>query len=210
MPSTRQITEFSDEPAAGNPWVVEPMPATIELVEYDPAWPTQARQIGDRLSELLGLRAIRIDHVGSTAVEGLPAKPVIDIDVTVADPADEAGYVSRLQEAGFVLTVREPWWHEHRLFRGGRRSDDRVAPTDGGPATNIHIFGPDSPEPIKHLVFRNWLRASASDRKLYADTKRAAAAAQRDDDAVMDYNARKQTVILDIYERAFRASGFLS
>jgi len=210
MPSKRQITEFSDEPAAGNPWVVEPMPATIDLVEYDPEWPAQAAEISERLNDVLGLRALRIDHVGSTAVEGLPAKPVIDIDVTVADPADEAGYVRSLQDAGFVLTVREPWWHEHRLFRGGHRSDDRVAPTDGGPATNIHVFGPDSPELIKHLVFRNWLRSSASDRELYADTKRAAAAAQREDDAVMDYNARKQAVILEIYQRAFRASGFLS
>jgi GrpB-like predicted nucleotidyltransferase (UPF0157 family) len=210
MPSKRQITEFSDEPAAGNPWVVEPMPATIDLVEYDPTWPTQAREISERLSDILGLRAIRIDHVGSTAVEGLPAKPVIDIDLTVADSADEKGYVGRLQDAGFVLTVREPWWHEHRLFHGGRRPHDRAAPTDGGPATNIHVFGPDSPELIKHLVFRNWLRSSASDRKLYADAKRAAAAAQQEDDEVMDYNARKQAVILDIYERAFRASGFLS
>jgi len=210
MPSQRQITEFTDEPAAGNPWVVEPLPTKIDLVEYDPEWPAQAREVGERLSRLLGLRAIRIDHVGSTAVEGLPAKPVIDIDLTVADPADEAGYVSTLQNAGFVLTVREPWWHEHRLFRGGRRPDDRVAPTDGGPATNIHVFGPDSPEPIKHLVFRNWLRSSESDRQLYADAKRAAAAAQQEHDAVMDYNVRKQTVILQIYERAFRASRFLS
>ena len=210
MPSTRQITDFSEEPAAGNPWVVEPLPTTIELVEYDPEWPTQARDVSERLGELLGVRAIRVDHVGSTAVEGLPAKPVIDIDLTVADSADEAGYVSTLQDAGFVLTVREPWWHEHRLFRGGRRADDRVAPTDGGPATNIHVFGPDSPELIKHLVFRNWLRSSESDRKLYADAKRAAAAAQQEHDAVMDYNVRKQAVILEIYERAFRASGFLS
>ena len=209
MPSTRQITEFSDEPAAGDPWVVEPLPTTIELVEYNPEWPTQAREIRERLSELLGVRAIRIDHVGSTAVEGLPAKPVIDIDLTVADSADEAVYVSTLQDAGFVLTVREPWWHEHRLFRGGQRADDRVAPTDGGPATNIHVFGPDSPELIKHLVFRNWLRSSESDRKLYADAKRAAAAGQQEHDAVMDYNVRKQAVILEIYERAFRASGFL-
>ncbi|KJC64471.1 GrpB family protein [Agreia bicolorata] len=210
MPSKRQITEFSDEPAAGNPWVVEPVPTTIELIEYDPTWPAQAKQIGDRLCELLGVRAIRIDHVGSTAVEGLPAKPVIDIDLTVADSADEAGYVNTLQDAGFLLTVREPWWHEHRLFHGGQRPDDRVLPTDGGPATNIHVFGPDSPELIKHVVFRNWLRSSASDRKLYADAKRAAAAAQQENDAVMDYNVRKQAVILEIYDRAFRASGFLS
>jgi GrpB-like predicted nucleotidyltransferase (UPF0157 family) len=63
-------------------------------------------------------RALRIEHVGSTSVPGLPAKPVIDLDLTVAAPAHEAGWLPQLQAAGFVLTVREPWWHEHRLVRG--------------------------------------------------------------------------------------------
>lgn len=208
MPSRRQITQFSDTPASGNPWVVEPLPASIELVDYDLEWPTRAREISDRLVRLLEPRALRIDHVGSTSVEGLPAKPIIDLDVMVADPADEEAWLGKLQDAGFVLTVREPWFFEHRMLRGGRRSDDRVAPTDGGPAANIHIFGPDSPEPIKHLIFRNWLRSSVSDRELYATAKRAAAVAHQGHEVVTDYNARKQAVIREIYERAFRATGF--
>ncbi|POH65233.1 GrpB family protein, partial [Cryobacterium zongtaii] len=88
MPSLRQITEFFDAPDGGNPWVLEPLSASIDLVDYDPEWPTQAREIEGRLARLLGVRALRIDHVGSTSVEGLPAKPIIDLDVTVADPAD--------------------------------------------------------------------------------------------------------------------------
>jgi GrpB-like predicted nucleotidyltransferase (UPF0157 family) len=208
MPSFEQITQFVDTPASGNPWVVEPLPSPIELVDYDPDWPTQARAIMDRLAQLLELRAIRIDHVGSTSVVGLPAKPIIDIDVTVADPAHEDAWLGRLQDAGFVLTVREPWWYEHRMLRGGGRSDDRVTPTDGGPAANIHVFGPDSPEPIRHLIFRNWLRFNADDRELYAEAKRAAARSQHKQDLVTDYNARKQAVIRDIYDRAFRATGF--
>ena len=204
-----QITEFSDAPPSGNPWVVEPLPASIELAEYDPQWPAQAQDIIDRLARRLSMRAIRIDHVGSTSVEGLPAKPIIDLDVTVADPANEELWLGQLQDAGFVLTVREPWWYEHRMLRGGRRSDDRVRPTDGGPAANIHVFGPDSPELIRHLIFRNWLRSNADDRALYTAVKRAAASSHQKLDLIMDYNARKQTVIREIYERAFHAAGLL-
>ena len=95
------------------------------------------------------------------------------------------------------------------MLRGGRRPDDRVAPTDGGPATNIHVFGPDSPELIRHLIFRNWLRSNADDRELYAAAKRAAASSHQKYDLIVDYNARKQAVIREIYERAFCAAGFL-
>ena len=211
MPTRLQILQFVNNPPPGaDPWVVAPTSAPIEVVEYDPGWPEQARGVIDRLAGILGPRALRIDHVGSTAVEGLPAKPIIDIDVTVADPANEPAWLPQLEHAGFVLTVREPWWHEHRMLRGGHRADDRVAPADGGPAANVHVFGPDSPELVKHIVFRNWLRADAADRQLYAAAKRGAAAASTaNSEHVMDYNARKQAVVREIFQRAFRAAGFL-
>ena len=65
---------------------------------------------------------LALDHVGSTAVPGLAAKPVIDVDLTVADSSDEASYVPDLQRVGFELTIREPGWHEHRLLQGERTS----------------------------------------------------------------------------------------
>ena len=130
---------------------------------------------------------------------GLPAKPVIDLDVTVADPADEAHWLPPLEDAGLVLTVREPWWHGHRCLRGT------------APRVNVHVFGPDSPELVKHIVFRNWLRQDAGDRELYAAAKRVAAGSGSGDGMMLmeDYNARKQAVIREIYGRAFRAAGFL-
>ncbi|OIH95015.1 MULTISPECIES: GrpB family protein [unclassified Curtobacterium] len=208
MPSRDEILRFDEPPVppGASPWVVEPTPTAIEVVEYDASWPDLAERIADRIRAALGTRAVRIEHVGSTAVPGLPAKPVIDLDLTVADPAAEDGWLPRLQDAGFVLTVREPWWHEHRLVRG-------VHPVGGdasagrGVATNVHVFGPDSPELVKHVVFRDWLRTDAADRERYAAAKRAAAhgTAQR----VTDYNARKEAVVLDVYDRAFRAAGFL-
>jgi GrpB-like predicted nucleotidyltransferase (UPF0157 family) len=210
--STRdEILSFDEAPtpAGASPWVVEPTRAPIELVEYDEAWPARAVEVTARVVAALGTRALRVEHIGSTSVAGLAAKPVIDLDLTVADPEAEAGWLAHLEAAGFVLTVREPWWHGHRMLRGGVRSDDGATPSDGGPAVNLHVFGPDSPELVKHIVFRDWLRASVEDRDLYARTKRAAVAASGGDSTVMEYNARKQTVIREIYARAFAAAGFL-
>lgn len=206
-----QVTNFANpRPADADPWVVKPVIAPVDLMEHDANWPEQAHRLAAQLRSLLGLRALRVEHVGSTAVPGLPAKPVIDLDVTVADPADEPRWLPPLEAAGFVLTVREPWWHEHRMLRGGRRADDRIAPTDGGPAANIHVFGPDSPELVQHTVFRDWLRHNDADRRLYAAAKRdAAVAASELSEQVMEYNSRKQAVMRDIYVRAFRAAGFL-
>ncbi|TNM67611.1 GrpB family protein [Streptomyces sp. NP160] len=209
MPTREQIVDFSEPitPPEASPWVVQPVAAVIEVVPYDPTWPQQAELVRARVLGALGQRAVRLEHVGSTAVPGLAAKAVIDLDLTVADPSDERVWLPRLEAAGFVLTVREPWWRQHRLLRAGAGAPgvDAGFP-DGQPAVNLHVFGPDSPELVKHVVFRDWLRASARDRELYASIKRAAAdgPGQR----VMDYNARKEAVVHEIYQRALQAAGF--
>ncbi len=194
-------------PAGASPWVVEPAPSAIEIVAYDPRWPEHADALRHRITDALGTRAIRVEHVGSTSVPGLAAKPVIDLDLTVADPADERVWLPRLEALGFVLTVREPWWHEHRLLQAGKAPGHRKGASPvSGVAANLHVFGPDSPELVKHVVFRDWLRVDAADRERYGDMKREAA--QHPGQLVMDYNARKQAVILEIYQRAFEAAGF--
>ena len=76
----------------------------------------------------LGDRVVRIEHTGSTSVPGLSAKPIIDISLEVPDSADEETYVPSLEAAGYVLTIREPDWFEHRLFKG---PDTNV---------NLHVF----------------------------------------------------------------------
>jgi len=141
---------------------------------------------------------LQLEHVGSTAVPGLAAKPIIDIDLTVADPGREQDYVPALEAAGFRLVIREPWWHGHRMLR----SDE--------PPCNLHVFGFDSPELVKHRIFRDWLRGNPGERDRYAATKRRAAAeANAGAEHVMQYNARKQQVIREIYRRAFIATGLL-
>lgn len=202
MPSREDVVRFqNDKPPPGeSPWVPGAGPApSVEVVDPDPAWPDWFDGLANRIRHALGVRALAIDHVGSTAVPGLPAKPIIDIDVAVADPEDERSYVSALEAAGFELAVREPWWFGHRVLRATE------------PSCNLHVFGFDSPELIKHRLFRDWLRANPQEARLYARFKReAAAAANASGEDSMIYNARKQQVIREIYQRAFRASGLIA
>ncbi len=100
-----------------------------------------------------------LEHVGSTSVAELPAKPIIDVDLIAANPADEDAYVPAMEKAGFQFLFREPAWYEHRFFG----LDE--------PYANIHIFGPDAPEVKRHVLFRDWLRENEHDRHKYAEIK---------------------------------------
>lgn len=194
------VTFLPDDPPPGESPYVEgagPSPG-VRVVDYDPAWPGTFETLRRQIVDALGWRAIQIEHVGSTAVGDLPAKPVIDVDLVVAAPDEEARYVPALVDSGFELRVREPWWYGHRVLRLV------------DPACHLHVFGPDSPEVVRHRIFRDWLRGSSADRDLYAATKLAAAdAASRAGEHSMQYNARKQAVVREIYGRAFTAAGLL-
>jgi len=170
--------------------------APISVVPADPVWSERYTALEAVIREALGTRVLRIDHVGSTSVPGLDAKPVIDIDLTVADPDDEDAYVPALVACRFEHTIREPWWYGHRMLRG----ED--------PATNLHVFGPDSPETWRHLILRDHLRRDEADRALYSAVKREAAEAATARGETMDqYNARKQDTLRGILRRAMRAAG---
>src|SRR6266851_4979557 len=97
---------------------LKPFESSITLVEYDPVWHGNFAREAQRIKAALGGRAIEVEHVGSTSVPGLMAKPIIDILLVVADSADEPSYVPALEAAGYVLRIREPDWHQHRLFKG--------------------------------------------------------------------------------------------
>lgn len=193
MPSFEEITRHHDPDPNENPWVTGPPPARpVEIVAYDPQWPRRYRALAADIRAALGDVAVDLQHVGSTAVPGLAAKDVIDIDLTVADPRDEQAYVPALESLGYTLTIREPSWHQHRCLQHDR------------PRVNLHVFGIDCPETIRHRMFRDWLCTHAEDRERYEQAKRAAVPGGGH---VMDYNARKQDVIRDIYDRLFRAAG---
>jgi GrpB-like predicted nucleotidyltransferase (UPF0157 family) len=145
----------------------------------------------DRISGVLGNRALRIEHAGSTAVPGLPAKPIIDIILVVAESAEESDYVPALESAAYRVTIREPDWYEHRLLKG---------PDTG---VNLHVFSLGCPEIERMLAFRDWLRTNAEDRELYATTKLALAGQQWE--RVQDYADAKNAIVREILARAGRS-----
>lgn len=167
---------------------LRPHEAPITLVEYDPQWPRLFTREADRIRAVLGDAALRVEHVGSTSVPGLAAKPVIDILLVVPDPADEVSYLPAMEAAGYVLRLREPEWYEHRLFKG--------PDTD----INLHVFGPDAAEIDNMLRFRDRLRASDADRNRYARTKRELA--RRTWRHVQHYADAKTAVVREILDRA--------
>lgn len=88
----------------------------IEVMPYDCAWPETYRAVAASIENKLGAIVQKINHVGSTAIPDIVSKSWIDIDLTVADSTDEASYLPTLEQLGFELIVREPRFHEHRLF----------------------------------------------------------------------------------------------
>jgi GrpB-like predicted nucleotidyltransferase (UPF0157 family) len=160
----------------------------IEVVAYDPAWQQMFAAREASIRAALGAAALLIEHVGSTSVPGLPAKPVIDIQLAVLDSADEAAYRAPLEQAGYRLVVREPQWFEHRLFKAA------------DPETNLHVFCAGCAELDRCRLFRDWLRVSPPDVQLYARTKQELA--KRDWAHVQNYADAKQSVIAEIMARA--------
>ncbi len=157
----------------------------IAIIESDPAWVRRFETERRRICDVLGRLAVRVDHVGSTAVPGLAAKPIIDIQVSVSDVEHEDSYKPRLERAGYRIRVREP---AHRMFR-----------TPEGDV-HVHVCDHGGSWERRHLLFRDWLRASGADRQLYAETKRALA--QHDWPTMDHYADAKTDVIADIMSRA--------
>ena len=160
----------------------------VVLVDYDPAWPRLFAREFERIKSVLGRNAFAIEHVGSTSVPGLAAKPIIDILIVVANSADESSYVLALEKTGYVFGIREPDWHEHRMFKG---PDTNI---------NLHVFSQGDSEIERMLVFRDWLREDSADRNLYLATKRDLA--QQSWKYVQNYADAKSKVVESIIARA--------
>ncbi len=164
------------------------MNGPIHLAQPDPAWPTQFAELAAGIRTALGATAISVDHVGSTSVPGLPAKPVIDILLVVPDSADESAYVRALDRIGWTLSIREPGWHEHRLLK---RED---------PKAQIHVFSDGCPEIERLLRFRDWLATHPDDLAAYAQLKQDLAAQTWA--YVQDYADAKSDFVEQILSRA--------
>lgn len=157
----------------------------LEVVDYDAGWAEIFEHHRGRLLEALRSADVDIEHIGSTSVPGLPAKPIIDIVVAVNDITAEEDYLDDLIAAGYPLRVREPG---HRLVRTPARD------------VHVHIFERGDQAVDKYLLFRDRLRTDAADRELYAQTKRALIAQGFDD--MNAYSDAKTDVIAAIMRRA--------
>ena len=167
-----------------------PLVGPIHIVDYDPEWPRLFEREAERVQATLGDRVLLIEHVGSTSVPGLAAKPILDILLVVPNSADEAAYVSALEGAGYVLRIREPEWHEHRMLKGDN------------PAVNLHVFSPGCPEVERMLLFRDWIRRNEADRLLYEHTKRELA--RKTWKYTQNYADAKTLVVEEILARAVK------
>jgi GrpB-like predicted nucleotidyltransferase (UPF0157 family) len=155
----------------------------IELAEHDPRWALRYATHRARLLEALGESAATIEHIGSTAVPGIAAKPVVDMLVTGVDFFD-ARARSRLESAGYEVVVDEPG---HRMYAPADRS------------AHVH-FGADPREERHHVLFRDWLRDHPEDRVLYENVKRRLAAQPWSH--TNEYAQAKSAVIQAIVRRA--------
>lgn len=165
---------------------------TISLAEYDPNWPHLFAREAARVRGALGDRVLLLEHVGSTSVPGLAAKPRIDMLLALADTSDEAAYVPPMEAAGYVLHIREPEWHQHRLFKGP------------GTDINLHVFSQGCREIERMLLFRDWLRSHPAERQLYEQTKRELA--RRTWKYGQHYADAKTAVVKEIITRAQNAA----
>jgi GrpB-like predicted nucleotidyltransferase (UPF0157 family) len=172
---------------------VVPQAGPIHIVAYDPQWPRLFEREAKRIRATLGDQVLLLEHVGSTSVSGLAAKPRIDLLLVVANSAEESAYVPALEAAAYVLRIREPEWYEHRMFNGPDT------------AINLHVFSPGCPEIDRMLLFRNWLRNNASDRQLYEFTKRELA--RLDWKYTQNYADAKSSVVEEILARAREGAG---
>jgi GrpB-like predicted nucleotidyltransferase (UPF0157 family) len=156
----------------------------IRLAEYDSSWPKQYRRHADTIVGALGKALVSIEHVGSTSVPDLAAKPIIDIVVVVEDSSDEASYLPALMQAGYQLRIREPEWYEHRMLRTPELD------------VHVHVFSEECSEVSRMLAFRDRLRESAQDRRHYESVKRRLAAMNWP--TMQDYADAKSDVVESI------------
>jgi GrpB-like predicted nucleotidyltransferase (UPF0157 family) len=172
---------------------LNPLSGRILIVDYDPRWRELFAREEKRIRAALESRALRVEHVGSTSVPGLAAKPVIDVVLEVTDSRDEEAYAPPLEAVGYSLHIREADWHEHRMFKGPDAK------------TNLHVFSSGCPEIERMLIFRDWLHSHPADRDLYQRTKLALA--QKEWKHVQNYADAKAAVAEEIMARAISAVG---
>lgn len=159
----------------------------LYLVDHDPHWAHVYAEHAARVRAALGSTAMDVEHIGSTAVAGLAAKPIIDVLVTVPDITAEEDYLEPLVAAGYVVRVREPG---HRLVRTETLD------------VHVHVLEPHDPAAVDYLLLRDHLRADADDRRLYEETKRELTSRDWPD---MNAYAEAKTAVIEMIKTRARS-----
>lgn len=166
---------------------VKKLNSQIHIAEYDEKWPVKFAELEELISNALSKLEITVEHVGSTSVPGLAAKPIIDIVMEVPDSSCESDYCPPLEAAGFFLKIREPDWFEHRMFK------------DADQTVNLHVFSKGCTEVTKMIQFRDHLRNNPVDLNLYLSKKRELASQTWE--YTQNYADAKTEVVKDINSR---------
>ena len=172
---------------------VTPLNAQIYLAPYDLAWPAQYDAEAAKIRAALGEAALVLEHVGSTSIPGMPAKPIIDIILCIADSADEDAYVPALTAQGYRLHLREPEWEQHRVMKGE------------WPMVNLHVLTVGSQELVRMVAFRDRCRSHPEELARYREAKQALAGQVWRH--VQHYANAKGEVVEAIIERALAERG---
>ncbi|QAS69985.1 GrpB family protein [Oenococcus sicerae] len=159
----------------------------IKLQPYDPTWINSYLEEEQKKAALQG-KALLVEHVGSTSVPGLSAKPIIDILLLVNDSSKEEDYVPNLIAKGYILRIREPEWFEHRMFKSNTKN------------VNLHVFSSGCTEAQEMLNFRNWLRINDHDKSWYEASKQKLASKKWE--TVQEYADAKTPIVQEIKKRA--------
>jgi len=168
--ATAGVRRFMEAVAAGEIELFgEPTGQPVALMPPQSEWSSAFDSLRERLAAALGAHAVRIDHIGSTAVPGLLAKPTIDVQVSVPDADDEAAYRPAIEALGYPMRSREPG---HRYFR---------TPKGAGRRVHIHVCAAGSAWERDHLLFRDYLRTHSDVARNYEALKRDLAGRYRDD-----------------------------
>lgn len=168
-----------------------------EISPYQASWPQTFTQVAARIQSALGPSALKVEHVGSTSVPDLAAKPIIDVLLVVIDPSDEDSYVPKLEDLGFVLHFRQPKWHGHRFLALALDEDDVEI--------NVHVHRAGCQVATDFLTFRDFLRDNAWARDEYAEAKRKAAETSNGEKGGrLQYQKEKADVLNRLKARALK------
>ena len=142
----------------------------IQIVPYDPHWPIEFARLRDHLLEAIGDLALTVEHVGSTAVPGLPAKPILDIDVVLGSAEHVPEAIARLWEIGYK--------HLGDLGIAGREA---FTSPSNAPVHHLYVVVQGGEPWLNHIQFRDYLREHAEAVEAYASLKRSLAKKFRND-----------------------------